>query len=92
MNLLQYNIVVQAIRTNGDVKILENCNGITAINKGDAIVRVNNFPIDPPAPPVSGESIEFGGNYGEVFTGTINISFDAGANPLVFIIQKVYKC
>jgi hypothetical protein len=93
MNLLQYNVNVQPIRTDGDIKVLQNCNGFSAINKGDVVVRVNGFPLDPPAGAVSGEAIEFGGNYGEVFTGVINVSFTAGGvNPLVFIIQKVYKC
>lgn len=93
MNLLPYSSNVQPIRIDGDVKVLDNCNGFTAINKGDVIVRVNNFPLEPPAGAVSGEAIEFGGNYGEVFTGTITVSFNAGgANPLVFIIQKIYKC
>jgi hypothetical protein len=73
----------------------KNCNGYLAVNVGDEIVTVNNFPLKPPVlPTLSGESHGLAGNVGEVFkgtNGTISIVFaGGGSNPKVLIAQKYY--
>lgn len=87
-----YTVKVTPVRSSGFVQKQEYINGFTAVNKGDEIAIVNGFPIDPPTALTTGEAIEFGGNYGEVFDDSITVQFlGGGVNPLVYVVQKVYK-
>jgi len=74
------------------VDVVKLCNGFTATNVGGAIVRVNEAILYPGTIGTNlGDSRTFGGNEGEIYVGTIRVSFDpAGPNPAVEIIQKFY--
>lgn len=89
---LRYNTTGAVPYTQGGfVTRQENCNGFIAINTGDAIVFVNDRILYPGVPGTSnGDSVTVGGNFGEIYTGNIKISFGAGANPQVTVEQKFY--
>ena len=92
MQWKSYTSKPQKITESGMVKKQENINGFTAVNKGDQLAFINGFPIDPPTALTSGEAIEFNGNEMDLFDDMINVQFaGAGVNPLVYIVQKVYK-
>jgi hypothetical protein len=96
MECLEYDIIAQSYTVGGEIRVDPQCNGWTAINNGDTLVRVNNIPLlpfPPGHPELTGAAIAIPGNLGEFFTGRIWIVFDAlpGVNPLVTIIQKYYK-
>ena len=92
----EYDIIAQSYAVGGEISVDRRCNGWTAINQGDTLVRVcgiSLLPYPPGHPEFSGASIAIPGNFGEVFRGRIWIVFDdaPAANPLVTIIQKYYK-
>lgn len=91
---LPYSIFISSVVKPGYIKVQPNCNGFIAVNKGTVTARINNvFPLlPPPGAGLSGESLQIGGNWGEVYNGEIYVDFDAGGTNSVFIIQKVYKC
>jgi hypothetical protein len=91
-----YDIIAQSYAVGGEIMVDPRCNGWTAINTGDTLVRVCGIPLlpfPPGHPELSGSAIAIPGNFGEVYRGRIWIVFDdvPGANPLVCIIQKYYK-
>lgn len=95
--LYAYNEQVYEFRNSQQLQIGEYCNGFLAVNKGNAPVIINGFPLlPPPAAGVSGESVGLIGNLGEIYVGnngTIQIVFDltgAPSNPLVVIVLKYY--
>lgn len=100
MQFISYNTTkAQDYIINGRVARVENCNGFVAINTGDTPVRVNGQLLWPAIPdPISGqrisngESINLGGNLGEIYIGFIEIEFVApfGTDPRVTITQKYY--
>lgn len=74
----------------GAVKVDRYCNGFTVINIGAVVATVNGVPLSPPAAGETlGDSLNEGGNKGEIFTGRIDIQF-AGAGGQVLVIQKTY--
>lgn len=92
-----YDIISKDYYTSGEVTVDPDCNGWTAINNGDQLVRVNGIPLKPfPAghPELTGAAVAIPGNLGELYKGRIWIAFDdslGGTNPWVSIIQKFYK-
>lgn len=74
------------------VKRVNNCNGFIATNTGDEIVIVNDRVLYPGVPGTSnGDSTTIGGNRGEIYLGTIQVTFlGGGAAPQVTIEQKFY--
>lgn len=77
----------------GNIPAVANCNGWTAVNKGDTVVRINDIPLlpfPPGHPELSGESTGVMGNIGEVCVDSFKIFFDGGANPWLVLIQKFY--
>jgi hypothetical protein len=94
--LYEYDIIAQTYFVGGEILVSPKCNGWTAINQGDTLVRVNGIilkPFPPGFPALTGAAIAIPGNFCEIFTGRIWIVFDAlpGLAPQVCIIQKFYK-
>jgi hypothetical protein len=90
-----YDIIAQAYAVGGEIRVDEACNGFTAINTGDTLVRVCGIPLlpyPPGHPELTGAAIAIPGNKGEIFRGRVWIVFDLlpGLNPQVIIIQKYY--
>lgn len=76
----------------GWVNMVDNCNGWLAVNTGDDPVEINDQILYPGIIGTSlGDAKPVGGNFGEIFKGTIKITFKGiGANPQVTIEQKYY--
>jgi hypothetical protein len=90
---LKYNVIVQWISTQDEVEVTRLCNAVTIRNTGDTTLSVNGIVLLPsPGAGLSGESVAFGGNIGELYTGRIQIAFQGviGVNPLAEITQKFY--
>lgn len=92
MKLIQFNWFVNITRQSEQVEVLEFCNSISFTNTGDAIATVNGKLLYPGTiGTILGDSFTIGGNAGEILKERrINISFQAGANPAVEVIQKIY--
>lgn len=93
MDFIRYNTTgAQPYNEGGFVKMVANCNGYIVVNTGDDIVRVNDRVLYPGViGTTNGDSHTVGGNFGEVFLGTIRISFDGtGATPEITVEQKYY--
>lgn len=92
MNFLKYNITVNEYTSSQVIDIIENCNGITITNTGDATATVKGITLYAGTPgSVLGDSVTIGGNHGEIFSDKrLQISFGAGTSPAVTIIQKYY--
>jgi hypothetical protein len=76
----------------GNYQPVPNCNGFFVVNTGDAIATVNGHILYPGTPgTINGDSVTFGGNIGEILTGSISVFFGAGANPKIVIDQKFYN-
>lgn len=93
---LCYNEIVQSYYKSQMVFVPENCNGYLAVNKGDTIVWVNGFPLNPPVGAgLSGESTGLLGNKGEIYVGQnkqLQIVFNNApfVSPWVIIVFKYY--
>lgn len=91
-----YNFQGVEIRSNGYQQLYNECNGVTVINQGNVGVWVNEIFLN--ASPLNvlatdrfaGESVAIGGNENEVLQGRLKITFEAGTNPLIIVIQKYY--
>ena len=68
-----------------EVPVDSNTNSILFINKGAVIAYVNGLPL------AVGEVWGDSRNTGEVITGKFNISFAAGAGPLLHVQLTRYK-
>ncbi len=98
-NKLRYEVsitrVVAASNQNFSYNVSPFCNGITVKNvDGTAVARVtvnNNVVLQPgdDANNIPGESFSFGGNYGEIYQGRIELKFN---NPVgvCLVIEKFY--
>jgi hypothetical protein len=90
ISILAYNVSVQVYNAYTRVKTARFLNGFTVNNTGNTNVIVNQALVVP------GQSISFGGNYGEVYEGLIEINFTlpspAPATPVnqAQILQKYY--
>ena len=81
----------QTYGPNQIISRVQNCNGFTVTNIGTTIIRVNGRILYPGVPGTSiGDSVSIGGNRGEIYTGNINIQFEAGVTPLALVEQKFY--
>jgi hypothetical protein len=90
---LRYNTTGAVPYTQGGfITKQENLNGFIATNTGDDPVFVNDRILYPGVIGTSnGDSITIGGNFGEIYTGNIKVSFQGiGAAPQVTIEQKFY--
>jgi hypothetical protein len=89
---LIYNNVYRPVNNNASIVIEQNCNSITIINIGATQALVDTvIPLNAGVPGTNnGESISFGGNRLEIFSGRLDISFPAGAGGNVVVIQKIY--
>lgn len=92
MKMLQYNIIQQQYTTQEEVFVNPGCNAVTVRNIGDDVIFFNGIPLQPPpGVGLSGESVSFEGNLGEVYTGRIQIQFaGVGLNPRCEVTQKFY--
>jgi hypothetical protein len=92
MNKLEFNIIQQNVVTQAEIEVHKGCNAVTVRNIGDDIILFNGIPLQPPpGVGLSGESVSFEGNIGEVYRGRIQISFaGVGINPNCEITQKFY--
>lgn len=91
MEFHPYNFLINIYTENTRVIVDERCNGFTAINKGLVDAEVNGVILKPGTATGSGESVSFGGNFGEIFRGRIDVIFPNGAvGANVCFIQKVY--
>ena len=88
----KYNISVSNQIKTGNVDVQAGCNGFTATNVGDTIVRVNDVLLYPGTIGTNlGDSVQIGGNENEIFAGYIKVVFNiGGANPNVQIVQKIF--
>ena len=97
---MKYNIISQPYYASQFVPVPEGCNGFVAVNEGDMLWYVNNFPLQPnpnwatnKLPGVSTGAI---GNAGEIYVGNnkmIQIVLDesaGGTTPLLIIQWKFY--
>lgn len=92
MNFLKYNITVNEYTSSQVIDIIENCNGITITNTGDATATVKGITLYAGTPgSILGDSITIGGNQGEIISDKrLPLTFGAGAAPSITIIQKYY--
>ena len=90
--LLPYNVIVQIYSTETEVEVTRLCNAVTIRNVGDTIGYINGIVLLPsPGAGLSGESVSFGGNEGEIYQGRLSIIFGAPVlNPLLEVTQKYY--
>ena len=68
-----YDIIAQDYAVGGEVKVDPFCNGWTAINNGDTLVRVCGIPLKPYPPghpELTGAAIAIPGNQGEIYRGS----------------------
>lgn len=96
MSFVKFNFQGAEVSTTQYYNILENTNGVTVINQGNVGVWINQVYLNAsplnvnPGDRFAGESLAIGGNAGEIVAGRLRISFEAGTQPLVIIIQKYY--
>lgn len=88
---MKYNVIITTIQQSAAVVVEDQCNGVTFINQGSIPARINGVILYPGTPGTnSGESLTFGGNTGEIFSGRIDVSFDILLGGLVQVLQKIY--
>ncbi len=86
-----YNVIVQTFTGQTEVEVTPSCNGVSIRNIGAVTAFINGIQLLPAlVPGASGESVQFGGNLGELYKGRLQLQFNAGAGALVEIIQKYY--
>ena len=89
-DFLEYNNIIQTVKTNKGIAIEEMCNAVTIINVGTTLCTVQGIPLNPGTPGTNnGESFTFGGNKGEIFRGRLDIGFATSAGNAI-VIQKIY--
>lgn len=88
--ILPYSTSTVSVVQAGAVKVDRFCNGFTVINTGTVVATVNGVPLSPPAAGETlGDSLNEGGNKGEIYIGRIDVAF-AGVGGQVLVIQKAY--
>jgi hypothetical protein len=101
MQFIKYNEIVKPVYASGFVQIPDRCNGYLAVNEGDALIWINDFPLHPnpnwATNKLAGESTGLQGNIGEIYTGyngSIKVVVDTtvGTHPQVVIVFKYYIC
>ena len=92
----KYNTIVVTVTQSQNVPIPKDCNGYVAVNTGNTIFYVENFPLLPaPGPGLSGQSIGVAGNKDEIFVGNngslnVRVANPVGTNPVIYIVFKYY--
>lgn len=93
-DLRRYNWTVGTYSLPGSITVQRGCFSFMITNVGDRIARLNGMVVFPAAVPTTtlGDSRSVSGHLMDMFSGTLNLSFDAGVgvNPLVEIIQLFY--
>lgn len=69
--VLYYNISWQLLTKAASATVPLTCNGFTVKNTGTTIILINGQ-----IPVVPGSSIAIGGNYGEIYAGRVDITFE----------------
>jgi len=90
---LGYNVIVQTYTTQEEIEVTRLCNGVSIRNLGDTPATINGVRLLPSlVAGQTGESVQFGGNLGELYRGRLSLVFiaPAGVAPLVEVIQKFY--
>lgn len=87
----KYNVQYQDIYGSQTVDVPPGCNGYFAVNRGDTLVKVNQFTLLPRlADNVSGESVGVAGNADEIFVGNNNaiqvVVTPAGAGQIAHLV------
>lgn len=86
-----YNLLVTKCTQAQEQQVDKCCNSWIAKNTGDSIAFVNQVPVIPrPGPGLSGETFGPEGDEGDIYKGRISVTFAAGANPELYIIQFIY--
>jgi len=76
MKFLRYNTDTRIYQQAAKVTLDRLTNGVTVKNNGNTVCLFNSDPLLP------GESKAVGGNYGEIYTGRLDISFNViGLTP-----------
>ena len=97
--VLNINESVEHVYASQRLLVPDSCNGYLAVNAGDAVFTVNNFPLQPnpnlAVNKLKGESTGLLCNKGEIFkgnNGAIDIYLDktVGAHPHLIIVWKYY--
>ena len=87
----RYNVINERVTQAQEIQLKTCLNTWIVKNTGGVRAYVNQWPIEPPpAPGLSGESFGPEADEGDIYVGRISITFDAGANPEVWISQGVY--
>ena len=101
MEFIKYNEIVKPVYASGQLEVPKNCNGYLAVNEGDTLFWINDFPLHPnpdwATNKLAGESTGLLGNVGEIYTGNngsmkIVMDTSAGTHPQVVIVFKFYIC
>lgn len=90
---MKFNQSTEIVSQSGYYRVARGCNAYVVTNIGDTIVTFNDHILYPGTPGTNiGDSFTFGGHPGEVFVGTMKVSFipPVGALPQLEIIQKFY--
>jgi len=86
-----YNVIVQTFTAQTEVEVTKFCNGVSIRNIGTVTAFINGIQLLPAlVVGGSGESVQFGGNLGEIYKGRLQLQFAAGAGANVEIVQKYY--
>jgi hypothetical protein len=88
----RYNIIPTRVTEAMEIQLQRCVNSWIVKNTGDVRAYVNQWPIQPPpGAGLSGESFGPLADEGDIYTGRISITFDAGGtNPEVWVAQIVY--
>lgn len=82
----------QPYRIARNLRPVDYCNAVVVTNTGNTTVTVNGHILYPGTPGTNnGDAYVFGGHAGEVWKGSINFFFGAGANPELTVDQKFYN-
>lgn len=94
IKFLEFNTTGAVIYNSGQsIKPYKGCNAIIITNTGDGIIMCNGRVLYPGVPGTSqGDAFTYGGNFGEIFTGIVNVSVISGAAPEYSVEQKFYTC
>lgn len=88
---ISYNVIVQTYTAQTEVEVTRLCNGVSIRNIGTVTAFINGIRLLPAlVVGGSGESVQFGGNLGELYKGRLQLRFAAGAGANVEIVQKYY--
>lgn len=87
----KYTILCQEYSRGQKINVDPKCNGIQVINRGADAIMVNGITLFSATlwETQSGESINIGGNEGEIFAGRLDVTMSSSQSKAV-VIQKIY--